>query len=55
MTPPAVRTRDEIAALLDGWDLLPSGLVPISQWRPGPDDAPAAALSVLGAAGRLTR
>jgi S-adenosyl methyltransferase len=28
------RTRDQVAALLGGWDLLPPGLVGVSGWRP---------------------
>ncbi|GAA0958952.1 SAM-dependent methyltransferase [Actinocorallia libanotica] len=33
------RTRDEIAALFTGCDLLPPGLVPTWRWRPDPDGA----------------
>jgi hypothetical protein len=36
-----VRTRDEIAALFDGFTLVEPGLVWIPEWRPGsPDDVP---------------
>jgi hypothetical protein len=36
-----VRTRDEIAALFDGFTLVEQGLVWIPEWRPGsPDDVP---------------
>lgn len=37
-TPVLTRSRDEIAALLDGFDLVDPGLVYLSQWRPDPDD-----------------
>ncbi|WP_436846256.1 SAM-dependent methyltransferase [Streptomyces shenzhenensis] len=37
-TPPIIaRAKTEVAAFLDGLDLLEPGLVPCSQWRAGPD------------------
>ncbi|MFG1703324.1 SAM-dependent methyltransferase [Nonomuraea sp. M3C6] len=32
------RTRDEILTYFDGLELLEPGLVPLPEWRPGPDD-----------------
>lgn len=32
------RTREEILAYFDGLDLVDPGLVPLPEWRPGPDD-----------------
>ncbi len=37
-TPLVPRSRAEISAFLDGFDLLPPGLVFPSRWRPGPHD-----------------
>ncbi|MFI1919201.1 SAM-dependent methyltransferase [Nocardia sp. NPDC020380] len=37
-TPMVLRSRAEIAALLDGFDLVDPGLVYLSQWRPDPGD-----------------
>jgi hypothetical protein len=48
------RTRDEFARFLDGLELVPPGVVPMTQWRPdgGPDAAPspteAGAYAALG-------
>ncbi|WP_370114961.1 SAM-dependent methyltransferase [Streptacidiphilus sp. MAP12-33] len=39
IAPIHLRSRQEIAALLDGWDPVEPGLVPIPDWRP--DQAPA--------------
>ncbi len=36
--PVTLRTRDEVAGLLAGLDVLPPGLVPICEWRPEPGD-----------------
>jgi hypothetical protein len=36
IAPIHLRTRSEIAALLNGWDLIHPGLVPTTQWRPEP-------------------
>jgi hypothetical protein len=38
-TPLSLRTRAEIAALFDGYDLLPPGLVPAPAWRPDPNQS----------------
>jgi anti-sigma regulatory factor (Ser/Thr protein kinase) len=38
-----VRDRDQVAGLLAGLDLAEPGLVPPSQWRPGPHGAPSSA------------
>ncbi len=32
-----LRSRDEVAALVAGLDLVPPGLVPVNQWRPEPN------------------
>jgi hypothetical protein len=37
-TPMTRRSHDQVAAFFDGLQLLPPGLVPMSQWRPDPDD-----------------
>jgi hypothetical protein len=29
------RSREEVLALLDGWSVLPPGLVPVAEWEPG--------------------
>jgi hypothetical protein len=34
-TPLRMRSRDEVLALLDGYELVPPGLVLVDQWRPG--------------------
>lgn len=36
--PVTLRSRDEVAGLLAGLDVLPPGLVPICEWRPEPGD-----------------
>lgn len=36
--PVTLRSRDEVAGLLAGLDVLPPGLVPICDWRPEPGD-----------------
>jgi hypothetical protein len=41
--PIVLRSAGEIAALADGLDLVPPGLVPINDWRPGASDPPAGA------------
>lgn len=40
-TPITPRPGDDIAAMLNGWQLLKPGLVPIAQWRPDTDEPPA--------------
>lgn len=42
-SPAVSRTRAELMALLDGYDLVDPGLVPVDQWQPGstaPDEDP---------------
>ena len=36
--PITLRTRQEVAALAAGLDLVPPGLVPVTEWRPTPAD-----------------
>jgi hypothetical protein len=36
--PLTLRSRSEVSGLVAGLDLVPPGLVPITQWRPVPDD-----------------
>jgi S-adenosyl methyltransferase len=36
--PVTLRSHDEVASLVAGLNLVPPGLVPISQWRPEPSD-----------------
>jgi hypothetical protein len=38
--PMVFRTREEVAALFDGWRLIPPGVVRAWQWRSGPDESP---------------
>lgn len=42
-TPLVLRDRDAILGLLDGWDLLEPGLVPLPQWHSEPGDPPVGA------------
>lgn len=39
-TPMTMRSREQIAALFQGYQLVPPGLVYMAQWRPSPDEAP---------------
>ena len=36
--PVTLRSKDEVAGLVAGLDLVPPGVVPISEWRPAPGD-----------------
>jgi hypothetical protein len=36
-TPMTMRTRDQVVALFDGWELVEPGVVYLPQWRPDPD------------------
>ncbi|MCS0603734.1 SAM-dependent methyltransferase [Streptomyces sp. LP11] len=38
-TPVQARTRDEMARLFDGWQLLDPGVQPILRWHPDPEEA----------------
>jgi hypothetical protein len=40
--PITLRSRSEVASLVEGLDLVPPGLVPITEWRPDPADPPVA-------------
>ncbi|HTJ34880.1 MAG TPA: SAM-dependent methyltransferase [Dactylosporangium sp.] len=53
-TPTSVhlRTPDQVSALVDGWSLVPPGLVPITGWRPDPEDDEAPQPAVLAAVAR---
>lgn len=51
--PLVMRTRDEIAALFDGFDLIEPGLVPVSDWRPEPRPYPAGEVWGLGGIGKI--
>ncbi|HEV2637968.1 MAG TPA: SAM-dependent methyltransferase [Actinocrinis sp.] len=58
--PGTFRTREQIRALMDGYELLPPGLVDIIDWRPATEDAEpdplggdVARYSMLAAVGRL--
>jgi hypothetical protein len=51
------RTRDQIAGLLGGVELVEPGLVPVHRWRPDPDDElrfGTGHLPLLGAVGQVT-
>jgi hypothetical protein len=57
-TPFVNRTRDQIAALFTGYDLVEPGLVPLPRWRPDTGDEPdadAARLPTYGGLGRKIR
>ncbi|WP_432982901.1 SAM-dependent methyltransferase [Dactylosporangium sp. CA-233914] len=49
-TPMHCRTPEQIARLLEGWDLLEPGLVPVTAWHPDPDDEDVPAQPALLAA-----
>jgi hypothetical protein len=54
-TPITYRSRNQVTALFDGWDVIDPGVVWAPQWRPDwPDDVPEdpAALMVVGGVGR---
>lgn len=51
-SPLTMRTRDEVAALLTGLDLVEPGIVEASAWRPEPD-VPPSSVSVYAAVGRV--
>ncbi|MGI5241273.1 SAM-dependent methyltransferase [Dactylosporangium sp. CA-139066] len=53
-TPTAVhlRTPEQVAALIDGWDLVAPGLVPITSWHPDPYEDEAPQPAVLAAVAR---
>ena len=49
------RTHEEILAYFDGLELLDPGLVPMPEWRPGPDDKAAPGITYhtfVGGVGR---
>ncbi|MBA8826100.1 trans-aconitate methyltransferase [Saccharopolyspora lacisalsi] len=54
-TPATFRTVDQVAALLDGYQLLDPGLVPLDQWRPESpvDEATAIETNCYAAVGNL--
>ncbi|GAA3428120.1 SAM-dependent methyltransferase [Streptosporangium sandarakinum] len=57
-SPVNLRTRAEINALFDGFDLLPPGLVPPADWRPvapGLEPYPERSHEMLAAVGALSR
>ncbi|WP_033337872.1 SAM-dependent methyltransferase [Catenuloplanes japonicus] len=47
-----VRSRAEVTAMLDGWELLPPGVVPIGDWHPELGDAVRPQPAILGAVAR---
>lgn len=50
IAPIHLRTRSEIAAFLNGWELVPPGLVPPSDWRPAANSAAGVATPLGGLA-----
>jgi SAM-dependent methyltransferase len=54
IAPIHLRTRTEVAAFLNGWDLVPPGLVSVTDWRPDPtaEALPAAQRHGLAAVAR---
>ena len=55
IAPIHLRTRSEIAAFLNGWELLPPGLVPPSDWRPAGNSAAGVANPLSGLAAVATK
>jgi hypothetical protein len=53
-TPTSVhlRTPEQVAGLLDGWEVVAPGLVPITAWHPDPEDDEAPQPAVLAAVAR---
>lgn len=49
-SPVVFRSRDGIAALFDGWDLIPPGLVRPWEWRAGPNESPRTPYFLAGVA-----
>lgn len=47
-TPLVFRSRDQVSALFDGWQLLEPGVVPVDEWWPEPGD-----LEETGESGRV--
>jgi hypothetical protein len=57
-TPMVLRSREQVAALFEGWDMVEPGLVYGTQWRPDPDDetvADPARFLTLAGVGRASR
>jgi S-adenosyl methyltransferase len=46
------RSRDELAGLVDGFDLAPPGIVPLDQWHPDPRDPVPTTKWLYGLVGR---
>ncbi|MEV0732296.1 SAM-dependent methyltransferase [Polymorphospora sp. NPDC050346] len=57
-SPLTFRTRDQVADLFAGWELLPPGVVPVDQWSPEPEDLEDSAdlgpVPIWAGMGRLT-
>ena len=52
--PIRLRSRDEVAALAVGLDLVPPGVVPVNEWRPDEGDPPSAVqVPVYGLVARI--
>jgi len=47
-----LRTREQVAGLMVGVDLVPPGVVYVNEWRPDPDDRPERRLAQLVGMGR---
>lgn len=47
-----MRTRDQVAELFTGFDLVEPGIVPIAEWRPDPEEEPREVIYLYGAVGR---
>jgi SAM-dependent methyltransferase len=48
--PMVIRSRSEVAALFEGWRLVPPGVVPAWQWHSDPDEAPCTGIILGGVA-----
>jgi hypothetical protein len=48
--PMVIRSRSEVAALFEGWRLVPPGVGPAWQWHSDPEEAPRTGI-ILGGVG----
>jgi hypothetical protein len=51
-TPLSLRTREQVAGMFAGWELLPPGLVPAGYWRPDEGEEPEDLPMLVGVARR---
>jgi hypothetical protein len=53
--PVTARTHAQVTGLFGGLPLLPPGVVPVTEWRPAPGEAPGPAADLYGGVARLPR